>query len=91
MADVLSASGFAQTRPGSEKDITEVSGTSSPGSIPGRGTITCRKLLKARCFLESVRSREKLHVPDFLAGDFKEEHRDDDAARLQAFPLRTSA
>ncbi len=24
--------------PGSEKDITEVSGTSSPGSIPGRGT-----------------------------------------------------
>ena len=24
-------------RPGSEKDITEVSGTSSPGSIPGRG------------------------------------------------------
>jgi hypothetical protein len=25
-------------RPGSEKDITEVSGTSSPGSTPGRGT-----------------------------------------------------
>jgi hypothetical protein len=24
--------------PGSEKDITEVSGTSSPGSTPGRGT-----------------------------------------------------
>ena len=26
--------------PGSEKDITEVSGTSSPGSTPGRGTLT---------------------------------------------------
>jgi hypothetical protein len=25
--------------PGSEKDITEVSGTSSPGSTPGRGTL----------------------------------------------------
>jgi hypothetical protein len=26
-------------RPGSEKDITEVSGTSSPGSTPGRGNL----------------------------------------------------
>jgi hypothetical protein len=26
--------------PGSEKDITEVSGTSSPGSIPGRGNLS---------------------------------------------------
>jgi hypothetical protein len=25
--------------PGSEKDITEVSGTSSPGSSPGRGNL----------------------------------------------------
>jgi hypothetical protein len=29
--------------PGSEKDITEVSGTSSPGSIPGRGTTSERR------------------------------------------------
>ena len=28
--------------PGSEKDITEVSGTSSPGSTPGRGTFIAR-------------------------------------------------
>ena len=34
-------------RPGSEKDITEVSGTSSPGSIPGRGTL----LFTARDYL----------------------------------------
>ena len=30
--------GSTKLCPGSEKDITEVSGTSSPGSIPGRGT-----------------------------------------------------
>jgi hypothetical protein len=28
---------WCNARPGSEKDITEVSGTSGPGSIPGRG------------------------------------------------------
>ena len=29
-------------RPGSEKDITEVSGTSSPGSTPGRGIFVAK-------------------------------------------------
>lgn len=37
-AAVSSASAIDVRRPGSEKDITEVSGTSSPGSTPGRGT-----------------------------------------------------
>ena len=35
----------AKLCPGSEKDITEVSGTSSPGSIPGRGTQKRKKFL----------------------------------------------
>lgn len=41
-------------RPGSEKDITEVSGTSSPGSIPGRGNFLAATaayfFVKAKCF-----------------------------------------
>src|SRR5690348_2589053 len=36
--------------PGSEKDITEVSGTSSPGSIPGRGTTYAISAGKIRVF-----------------------------------------
>ena len=36
--------------PGSEKDITEVSGTSSPGSIPGRGTMPHVSIWKQDAF-----------------------------------------
>src|SRR5713101_2234610 len=48
--------------PGSEKDITEVSGTSSPGSIPGRGNSRNlrRRTLRIRSPAEGAPTLERL-------------------------------
>ena len=58
-------------RPGSEKDITEVSGTSGPGSIPGRGT----KSRQRRCPSESWYhlGGEQFHLFDVIVDRIEQE------------------
>jgi hypothetical protein len=54
--------------PGSEKDITEVSGTSSPGSTPGRGTQFAKEPLKLRGFFNHPRPTAKFFYSGRLFG-----------------------